>query len=485
MNILTAAQMRDLDRRTIQAGIPELILMENAAHRLLEALHKHFPPLAHQRITILCGKGNNGGDGLALARLLAITTRPAALHVALTDPPAPNTSAAAQLDMLRAHNIPVETEITPAMRHATLVVDALLGTGTHGPARGRPAAWITEINHGFPLARVAAVDIPSGLDSDQPSTQTPYARADLTVTFTAPKPAHALPPNCDRMGTLVIAPVGSPQRLLDQAPLHWLTPAHFPAVLEPRPRAGHKGTFGHVLVIGGAPGKTGAAHLAGLAALRTGAGLVTVASAAPPGTLPPELMTNPLDAPELAGKSVVALGPGLGPDPRVFDWFQRLSLPAVLDADALNVLATQPGWRVPADGPLRVFTPHPGEMARLHPGSTAPRLQQAQDFAAQTNAVLVLKGQRTLIAFPDGPVYVNPTGSPALAKGGSGDILTGLIAGLLAQHPAHPRQAILAAVWLHGQAGECAAEALTESGVLATDLLTYLPHALRLANHRH
>lgn len=479
MKILTAAEMRDVDRRTVELGIPSLILMENAAHRVLETLRSAAAPLAAQRIVVFCGKGNNGGDGLAIARLLAVAEKPLSLDVLLAvDPQELTGDAAANYAMLRAVGVTPQREITAGLRHATLIVDALLGTGTRGPARGQAAAWIEEINLGFPQARVLAVDLPSGLDSDAPDTDGVFARADWTVTFTAPKHAHALPPNCDRMGQLTVAPIGSPAELMSDVPLHWLTPRDFAPVLAPRPRDGHKGTFGHVLVMGGAQGKTGAAHLAGLAALRAGAGLVTVASDAAPGSLPPEVMTAPLSAPDFERKSVIAIGPGLGHDPRTLELFAQSPLPMVLDADALNTLAGEP-FHAPAA--LRVLTPHPGEMSRLSPAAQQPRLALARDFAVNRGVVLVLKGQRTLIAFPDGAVYVNPTGTPAMGTGGTGDILTGLIAGLLAQHRDHQREAVLAAVWLHGQAGELAAAELGEAAVIATDLLKFLPHAIRHA----
>ena len=404
---------------------------------------------------------------------------PLALHVLLTVAPEELTGdARTNFEMLRAVGVTPAREITTEMRRATLIVDALLGTGIRGGAQGQAAAWIAEINHGFPDARVMAVDLPSGLDSDAPDTSGVFARADWTVTFTAPKHAHALPPNCDRMGQLTVAPIGSVDSLLDGIALHWLTPADFAPVLAPRPRAGHKGTFGHVLVLGGARGKTGAAHLTGLAALRSGAGLVTVASDAAPGSLPPELMTAPLAEPDFTGKSVLAIGPGLGHDERTLDLFAHSPLPMVLDADALNTLAGEPFH---GPGVLRVLTPHPGEMSRLSPAAQQPRLALARDFAVNRRVVLVLKGQRTLIAWPDGAVYVNPTGTPAMGTAGAGDILTGLIAGLLAQHREHPRAAVLAAVWLHGKAGELAAGKLGESAVIATDLLSFLPDAIRHA----
>jgi NAD(P)H-hydrate epimerase len=329
---------------------------------------------------------------------------------------------------------------------------------------------------------VLALDIPSGMPSDGEPPSGEVARADYTVTFTALKRSHALPPNCDVMGEIRVAPIGTPDSLLETT-LHVTNFADFQAVLAPRARDTNKGTYGHVLVVGGAEGKTGAAEMAGLAALRAGAGLVTVACS-DARLRTPELMTSPLprDAHALHAaaerKIVVAVGPGLGLDAaEVVCAALDLPLPVVLDADALNLIAGS-DWRGTA---TRVITPHPGEMARLC-GCTiaeiqADRVAAARAYAAQHNAIVVLKGHRSITAFPDGRAFVNPTGSPAMATGGSGDILTGLIAGLLAQFDVEP--AVLGAVYLHGLAGELGAAALGEPALIATDLLQYLPEAMR------
>jgi NAD(P)H-hydrate epimerase len=494
MKVLTAAQMRAVDRRTIELGIPGIVLMENAAHRVVEFLAGRFAPLSAERIVILCGKGNNGGDGMAVARQLHARFRPAALHVVLLAAPDDlKGDAAANYRMLQACGCPVLPEIPPEARNATLVLDALLGTGIAGPAAGPMLQGIREINHGFPLAKVVAVDLPSGMPSDSGESVGECARANFTVTFTAPKVAHALPPNCDRVGELTVAPIGSPPELFESDASIYLSliePGAFRHLLAPRPRSGYKGTFGHVLVVAGSPGKTGAAAMAGLSALRAGAGLVTVASAA---AIPaaPELMTESLDAglDALAeGKTVVAIGPGLGRHPEtdalVSRAVQQLKQPLVLDADALGVLANPwplaPGPRPPTR-PL-ILTPHPGEMSRLTGQSIAEieqdRVAAARSFAIGHAVTLVLKGQRTVIAFPDGRVSINPTGTPAMGTGGSGDILTGLIAGLLAQFPNEPDAAVAAAVYLHGLAGEIGARALGEKCLIATDILEYLPDAM-------
>jgi hydroxyethylthiazole kinase-like uncharacterized protein yjeF len=508
VKVLTAAQMREVDRRTIEMGIPGLVLMENAGHRLVELMAEKFAPLACQRIAILCGKGNNGGDGMVVARQLFTRFHPGALHVLLLADPAELKGDAAQnYRMLQVCGCPVVREIPADARLATVVVDALLGTGITGPATGAMLEGIREINRGFPLAKVVAVDIPSGMPTDSSRPLGEQARADYTVTFTAPKPAQVLPPNCDAVGELRVGAIGSPPELYEGDGAIWLSlvrPAEFSHFFAPRLRDGHKGLYGHILVIAGSRGKTGAAAMAGMAGLRAGAGLVTVASSE--SAIPviaghaAELMTEPLaetgtggisslnlDDGRLSGiangKDILAVGPGLGTDPETVALarraFAEFSQPMVADADALNALA---GTEWSGAGKFRVLTPHPGEMARLSGKKTseiqADRVAAARELAAARHVCLVLKGERTLIAFPDGRVWINPTGTPAMAAGGTGDILTGLIAGFLGQFPKEPDKAVAAAVYLHGLAGELGASVLTEKCLTATDLLEFLPAAM-------
>ena len=489
MKILTAAEMREVDRRTVAMGIPSIVLMENAGHRVVEFLEKRFGPLSRQRVAVLCGKGNNGGDGLVVARQLFTRFHPQALHVVLlADPEELKGDAAANYAMLRACGCTVLRETPPEARNATLVLDALLGTGIAGPATGHMLEGIREINGGFPLAAVVAVDIPSGMPTDSGEPTGEFARADATVTFSALKVAHTMPPNCDRVGEVAVGPIGSPEELYDEVRLSQVDPAMFRGLLAPRPPGGHKGTFGHVLVVAGSAGKSGAAAMSGLGALRAGAGLVTVASAA--AALPqiaahaPERMTEALESASIEklaqGMTVVAMGPGLGRTPATEELVRRalekLDQPVLLDADALV--------DAPLGDPLRVrvMTPHPGEMARLTGKPTAEvqkdRIGTARAFATARGVTLVLKGQRSVIAFPDGRVWINPTGTPAMGTGGSGDILTGLIAGFLAQFPKQPDEAVAAAVYLHGLAGQIGARALGEKCLIATDILRYLPQAM-------
>jgi NAD(P)H-hydrate epimerase len=511
--------MGEVDRATIELGIPGIILMENAAAQVAEFLNERFGPLGKERILVVCGKGNNGGDGLAIARQLHVRYQPGALRVVLTCNPADLTGdAAANLKMLRACGIEEYHDFGTTMRDSTLVVDAVLGTGLRGPAKGPALDAIREINAGFPFAKVVAVDIPSGLSGDSGEVPGEYVHASATVTFTAPKLCHALAPACTLMGELRIAAIGSPTSLYEgdeRIQLALITAESIAPLFIPRPKNSNKGNFGHVLVVAGSRGKSGAAAMSGLAALRAGAGLVTVAC--PASALPavaahaPELMTEPLPETfdgtisraaferimELAAKrSVLAMGPGIGTDDETKEVVRRIFLeldkPAIFDADALNCLA---GMTERAKS-LRIFTPHPGEMGRLAGRSIAEvqadRVATARAFATSRNVVVVLKGERTLIAMEDGRVWINPTGSPALATAGTGDILTGMTAGLVAQgaqgaHETHelidPRRAAAAAVYLHGLAGEIAGRALTEPCVIATDLLKFLPEAIREIQH--
>lgn len=445
MKVLTAAQMREADRITIERGTPGEVLMENAGRRVVEVIEREFAPLARQRVAIFCGKGNNGGDGRVVARLL--DRRVSDLHVVSTEQP------------------------EPLRFEPTLIVDALLGTGLKGPASGAALDLIRLINQRRPSAKVVAVDIPSGLGGGGE-----FVVADITVTFAAPKVEHFLAEGSSRaVGRLVVAEIGIPQELI-QSDLEVCEAHDFAPLFAPRDPDSHKGSFGHVLIVGGAPGKVGAAAMAGLSALRSGAGLVTVACS-DPSRLAPELMSDSFEDFTLERRTVVAVGPGLGENLEVMNrLMQEVRVPMVIDADGLNTIA-ETDFR--GRGNETILTPHPGEMGRLLGRPVKDRLEDARSFAVSRNVCVVLKGHRTLIAFPDGRVWINPTGSPAMAKGGSGDILTGMIAGIVAQHPKEIERAVRAAVWLHGRSGQIAAEELTEFCVLATDLLHFLPRAIR------
>ena len=505
--------MREVDRRTIEMGIPAAALMETAGTRVAEFLNEKFSPIGEHRVLVFCGKGNNGGDGMVVARLLFTRFRPKSLQVVLVGSADQLKGEAAEnYRMLVGAGCPVLSEKPREPGLVTIIVDALLGTGLKGPATGAVLEAIRSINTGFPEAKIVAVDIPSGLASDTGNRLGESVRADYTVTFTAPKVGQILPPNCEQVGDLQVCSIGSPPELYeddDSIFLSLVEPTQFHSLLKPRPRSANKGTFGHVLVVAGSRGKTGAAAMAGMAALRSGAGLVTVASTEHALTViashAPELMTEPL--PETASgaisirafdsgvlqaivrnKTVLAIGPGLTTDPETVAMVLRalveFSQPAVVDADGLNALASAE-WR--GDDRLRVLTPHPGEMGRLVRRSVLDiehdRVAIARDFACLRQVHLVLKGYRTLLAFPNGQVWINPTGSPAMATGGTGDILTGMIAGFLAQFAHQPEQAIAAAVYLHGLAGEIGAKEIGEKCLIATDLLRYLPAAMEQCAH--
>lgn len=505
--ILTSAQMGKVDRETIAAGIPGIVLMETAAARCVEYIAEKFGPVGARRIAVVCGKGNNGGDGLAIARQLYVRFRPRELWVTLAcDPGELRGDAAANLAMLRACGLRETRTIPQHARTADLVVDAVLGTGLKGAASGEALEAIRAINGEFPLAKVLAVDIPSGLSGDSGEIPGEYVRADATVTFTAPKVCHALAPAANLMGDLRVAGIGSPESLYEEdaaIDLALVTRESVARLFAPRARDANKGRFGHVLIVAGSRGKSGAAAMAGMAAMRAGAGLATVAcpesAAGMVAARCPELMTEPL--PETASgtlsreaggricelaaaRSVVAIGPGIGTDQETREVvrrvFEELDRPVVVDADALNCLA---GWHWRGGGRVRVLTPHPGEMSRLTarpiPEIQAARVAAARGLARERGVTVVLKGEGTLTAFADGRVWVNPTGSPAMATGGSGDILTGMLAGLMAQFPGDTDLAAAGAVYLHGLAGELAARDLMEQPVMATDLLRYFSEGIR------
>lgn len=509
MKILTAKEMRRIDRQTEDAGILGLVLMENAGHRVTEYLERIASPLHEQRVVIFCGKGNNGGDGLVVARQLLTRFRPRSLHVVLAAPAEEmQGDAAANLRMFLACGGRVTTELSPDMQPATLLVDAMLGTGLQGIAREPVLSLIRAWNHGFPLAKRVAVDVPSGMSSDGLFRDGEACRVDACVTFTALRVCHAMPPWREHCGEIVVGQIGTPEEMLradaslklSQIEKPWV---HFAA--RPRDRASHKGDYGHVLVLGGSRGKSGAAAMAGLASLRAGAGLVTVATVASAlgsvAAMAPELMSVPLAETVdgyleataidgaagdevLGGKSVIAAGPGLGVvhDTRqmLLSLLATVPAPLVLDADALNILALEAQW--PGDG-LLVLTPHPGEMARLMKTTTADiqanRLERARELAVARNATVVLKGQQTVIAFPDEEIWVNPTGNPGMATAGSGDVLCGMVASMLAQYPSQPKLAVAAAVYLHGLAGDLGAARQGEAALVATDLLRFLPDAFQ------
>ncbi len=509
MKLLTAEEMRELDRRTIEeVGIPGVVLMENAGRGAADLLLSRFAHLAPGPVLVLAGKGNNGGDGFVIARWL----RQAGWQVrtvVLAESQDVAGDAAVHLQALRRSGGEVifaadDTGLTTALAEqagSRLVVDALLGTGLSSEVRGLFARAIDWINAaGRP---VLAVDIPSGIDPGTGAVLGRAVRADLTVTFGGAKVGQAVYPGAEYAGELAVVDIGIPADLEPSAgDRHRLVDAaEAGALLAPRPAAGHKGTFGHLLVIAGSMGKSGAAAMAAAGGLRAGAGLVTVACPAPVQEVlafkVTEAMTIPLPASEgalglpalepiklvWAGKKAVALGPGLGQAEETFALVRRLvsacPLPLVLDADGLNAIADCPQILLERTAPA-ILTPHPGEMARLTGTSIAAieadRIGAARQFAGRYRVVLVLKGARTVIAFPDGRVRINGSGNPGMASGGMGDVLTGILGGLLAQGLEATAVAVLG-VYLHGMAADRLLPAMGDAGMIATDLLRGLPAA--------
>ncbi len=527
MKIVSTAEMREIDRSTSERfGIPSLTLMENAGAAVARFILFDYPQA--ERVGILCGKGNNGGDGFVVARKLVDAGR-AVRVLLLADPEELRGDAEAMFQKMLQKLQPLKT--TPLIVReasaldssdaaeifkADVIVDAILGTGFRPPVSPLYAAAIRKLNAA--AAPIVAVDIPSGADAgamrppssnDSPAGVLNEARADAIVTFTAPHPAHVFAALTG--GPTVIAPIGSPpEAIVSQLGLHLSTPLDFAPLLARRARDANKGSYGHVLVIGGSLGKAGAAAMAGFSALRAGAGLSTVAT--PKSVLAtvagfhPEIMTEPLPETEegtislralesgsgldtLLERKTLAIGPGISRNSETAEFVhaivKRSATSIVVDADGLNAFEGVAD-KLNGRGRILVITPHPGEMARLT-GLTiaeiqANRLEVARNLAREHELIVVLKGHRTLIAgpttaAPDGTVWVNPTGNPGMATGGTGDILTGMVAGLIAQHPQHALAATALAVYLHGLAGDLAGESVGESSLVATDLVRFLPQA--------
>lgn len=507
MKIVTSAEMREIDRLTTEKHhVPSLTLMENAGTAVARFVLRQYPE--SKRVLVICGKGNNGGDGFVAARKMQEAGR-AVTTVLLSAPQEVKGDAEQMLKRLPSppaciHRLQEADALSDLCDKADVIVEAIFGTGFRPPLPELAAKVVAIINSA--RAPVVSVDVPSGIDSNSLALEQHGAcRSNAIVTFTAPKPGIVF--STLSSGPIVVADIGSPSEIIHSGlGIEWNDPS--PLLTEVRRLNSNKGLYGHVLVIGGSLGKTGAPVMASLAALRVGAGLVTCA--VPERLLPiiasfiPELMTEPLEDnavgvakrafedPDYSslvhGKNVVALGPGMGRDhdteAAIHRFTERCELPLVLDADGLN--AFQGTNLKLLDGATRplVLTPHPGEMARMLcksvPEIEADRIGIARAFATRAKVVLVLKGWRTLIADPDGHIWVNTTGNPGLAKGGSGDVLTGMIAGMIAQYPQQISDAVRAAVYLHGLAADCALTAQTERTMLATDVIAAFPQAFRL-----
>jgi ADP-dependent NAD(P)H-hydrate dehydratase / NAD(P)H-hydrate epimerase len=525
MKALTAAQMREADRLTTErTGISGLQLMENAGAAMAEFLHETVSGLARRKIVVLCGKGNNGGDGLVVARMLKESG--CAPEVLLfSNPGAVEGDAGVNLKRwqqslgeLHVVTSPSEWESArTVLAGADLIVDALLGTGLRGPVEGLLGTVIEDVNaarakkgrkNGRTL--VVAVDMPSGLASDAQDLGGPVIRADFTMTLTAPKLGQLVSPRASSCGVLIVRGIGTPPDLLESDPhlkIHWIEPGEFRGLPLARDPGANKGTYGHALIVAGSLGKSGAAVLGGRGALRAGAGLVTVATpqdvlaTVAAGT--PELMTAPLAATDagtaslrnldygrfaeiVRGKSVLAIGPGLTTHNETQQFIRSIvaetELPIILDADGLNAYAGMADHLNQRKAPMIALTPHPGEMARLLGGTVkdvqARRLDAALEAAGRWRAHVILKGFHTILATPSGNAYINTTGNPGMATGGTGDVLTGILAGLTAQFGTQDWARVLSlGIYLHGLAGDIAASRIGQTPLIASDLVEAIPEA--------
>lgn len=509
MKVLTAVAMQELDRRTIaEIGLPGMVLMENAGRAVADIICARYADCYPGPVMILCGRGNNGGDGFVIARHLRDEGWQVRV-VLLADRTVPTGDAAAMLAVFERSGgtviaAPDAAALTVALdgHSCRLCVDALLGTGCTRAPEGVVAVAVDWLNR--QSAPVVAVDIPSGVDAGSGRIPGSAVRAALTVTFAFAKVGLVSYPGAGVAGEVVIAPIGIPREVADAAPADCLLIDRSEAkvLLPSRPVDGHKGTFGHLLVVAGSLGKSGAAVMTATAGLRAGAGLVTLACPASLQTIAAtqllEVMTEPLAevggavslqsmAELLAlsdGKQALAIGPGLGTGDETTALVRRLlkasPLPAVIDADGLNALAGHLDVLAQRRDRPTVLTPHPGEMARLTGQSVAvvqaDRIAAARNFAVTHGVVLVLKGARTVTASPDGRVRINASGHAGMASGGMGDVLTGLIGGLLAQGMTAADAAALG-VFLHGLAGDRLYDRYGDAGLLAGDLLGELPAA--------
>ena len=523
MKVVTAAEMRQIDQDTIEGiGIPGIVLMETAGSAIVRAIERHYPTC--QRIGIFAGKGNNGGDGIVIARQLAHVGRD--VHLFLVSPQESFTGEA-QINLQIAKNLGLRIEeiltegalkSNPSLNHITsceLLVDAILGTGLRGAVRDPIATLINALNR-LPTP-ILSVDLPSGLDADTGHPLGTCVQADRTVTIGLPKRGLLMHPGAELAGKLEVVDIGFPEQVVDaqNVKVNWTTAAQAAQWMPRRPPSSHKGSYGRVLVIAGSTGMTGAAALASEAALRAGAGLVTLAT--PKHLNPilegllPEVMTLPLpetDAGSLAAsasstilefaektQSILAIGPGLSQHPETVSLVHQLirenresglALRMVIDADGLNALA-QDRETISLLNSDTVLTPHPGEMARLTntavPILEKDRISTAQQFASEHGVTLVFKGAPTVTSDPNGNLWVNSTGNPGMATGGMGDVLTGIISGLMAQGIPSESAATLG-VYLHGLAGDIAAERLGMHGLIASDVLKAVPQVVSSLTQR-
>jgi hydroxyethylthiazole kinase-like uncharacterized protein yjeF len=514
MKVLLSSWMRELDRRAIQvAGIPSIVLMENAALAAAADFAAEFPLNRYPACLVLSGKGNNGGDGLAIGRLL-LERGYSVCFLLLTAPEQLSRDAKTNYDLVHAQGRDIQIILSAAKlkkilaecdANETFLVDAVFGTGLSGPVKTGLFAEVFEAVNGSGIP-VAAVDIPSGLGEGFAPDAGIHIKARVTATLHSLKWAHLASGASSDCGRIRILDIGIPDDPeIDKDHYIRLTePADFKTLLAKRKADAHKGAFGHALVVAGSAEKPGAGILAAYAALKSGAGLCTAAVSMHNRDLfilaHPEIMTLPYEKPEeLSGRlkdfSCVLAGPGMGNRLSTLKTVSLLLresyLPIVLDADALNVLQGQTRLLPAHSAQPLVLTPHAGEFARLTDKTVKEiqenRLTLAREFAMKHGLYLVLKGQYTLTATPGGRVWVNPTGNPGMATAGSGDVLGGIIAGLIAQfHPLQPMETILAAaVFLHGFAGDLAARHTGEMGLTASDITAFIPKSILHLNEFH
>ncbi|MGB9736225.1 MAG: NAD(P)H-hydrate dehydratase [bacterium] len=512
MKVVTSEMMRNLDKKTVEAfGINSIVLMENAGRSVAQTIIKEFNAQAKKGVVVFCGKGNNGGDGFVTARHLINR----GYHVdvvffgkkdelkgdALTN----YTALSRIIDII--HELKDATEFDKTdinLKEKGLIVDALLGTGINGVVKEPFYGAINLINNsGLP---VIAVDIPSGIDADTGAVAGVSVKAKKTVTFGLAKIGLVVYPGVEFAGEVEVVDISIPDKLIKQTyiPYNLVDHTYVSSLLKPRNYNTNKGDYGHTLIIAGSEGKSGAGILSAKGALRAGSGLVTIAG--PEGLMPvyettvlealkeplTETLTGVIDRSAinqveklLQTRDVVAIGPGIGTEPQtaefVFELIRRCKIPIVIDADGINIIASDPQVLVESNNEHIVLTPHPGEFGRLvnmNPKEVnKDRIGLASEFAKKYKCTLVLKGARTVIANKDGEVWVNPTGNPGMSTGGMGDVLTGIIAGLIATG-LNPQEAAIAGVFIHGMAGDIIYAYHRNSAVLASEILDRIPYVL-------
>ncbi len=511
MKIVTGRIMREIENRTVKEyKIPALVLMENAGKSLVAFLRRKFPGLKRLKIVIVCGKGNNGGDGLVVSRLLKNAgIRTATFLLAAGK----DCSAEAKVNLklllkkkVTVNEVKDEKDLllfSGAIKKADLVIDALLGTGLKGPVKGLKAEAINIINSS--KAAVVAVDLPSGVNAGDGKVCGPCVNAGFTAALGVVKLGVLLPPGLNYAGELSVLDIGIPAGAVEaeKIRLNYTALKDVKAFFSDRAKDCNKGTAGKILVAGGSAGMTGAPCLTGLAALRTGSGLVTLACAKSLNDIfeikMTEVMTKPVAenkdrslsskaGGEILGlierKDVLVLGPGLGNNKDtgvlVKNLIRKCKIPMVLDADGLNLIASAPKILKERNAEM-IITPHPGELGRLTGLSIEEiekaRIETARSFAKDYGVITLLKGACTVVAFPDGEVYINSTGNPGMATAGAGDVLSGVIASLIGQK-VEPKMAAVCGAFIHGLAGDLAKVKKGEHGLIASDIIEELPAAL-------